>query len=588
MYLRHSTRRKGGKTHTYWRLVRSVRRGGKVVQETVANLGELDARGRAKAKALARQMTGRGQQRDFFEADAAADATIAVRLDQVRLERQRAFGGVWLGWTLWRALGLEELCEELLPPGRESVPWSVTAAVLVLARLCEPSSELHIAEDWYRKTALEDLFGLPAEKVYENRLYRALDQLLPHKEAIERHLKGRLGELFSLDYDLLLYDVTSTYFEGLANSNPMAQRGYSRDHRPDCKQVNIALVVTRGGIPLGYEVFAGNRTDVTTVEEIVESMEERYGRAERIWVMDRGMMSQDNIAWLNETERRYLIGTPRAEMKKWERELASEDDWHKVRDGIEVKICPGPDGEETFLLCRSADRQEKERAMHERFSARIETGLGSLGRRLERARRPLDRGTLERQIGRLLERNRRAAGRYQIRLVDDDGLASKLRLQWSVNEQWDGWARQSEGSYVLRTNVRDWTPEEMWKTYIQLWEVEAAFRMHKSELSIRPIWHQKEERVLAHILVCFLAYVLWKTLEQWQSRAGLGNSPRTILEEIGRIHSADVVLPLGDNSGREARIRCVIRPDRAQALLLDRLGLRLPERLKLRGPMAKM
>jgi hypothetical protein len=455
MYLRHSTRRKGGKTHTYWRLVRSVRRGGKVVQETVANLGELDAKGRAKAKALAREITGRGQQRDFFEADARIDATVAVRLDEVRLERQRAFGGVWLGWTLWRALGLDELCAELLPPGRESVPWSVTATVLVLARLCEPSSELHIAEDWYRKTALADLLGLPAEKVYENRLYRALDRLLPHKEAIERHLKARLGELFSLDYDLLLYDVTSTYFEGLATGNPLAQRGYSRDHRPDCKQVNIALVVTRGGIPLGYEVFAGNRTDVTTVEEIVEAMEARYGRAERIWVMDRGMMSQENIAWLNETERRYLIGTPRAEMKKWERELASEDDWHKVRDGIEVKLCPGPDGEETFLLCRSADRQEKERAMHARFSARIEAGLRSLGRRLERARRPLDRGTLERQIGRLLERNRRAAGRYQIRLVDDARLASTLRLHWSVHEQWDQWARQSEGSYVLRTNVRD-------------------------------------------------------------------------------------------------------------------------------------
>jgi len=317
-------------------------------------------------------------------------------------------------------------------------------------------------------------------------------------------------------------------------------------------------------------------------------MEERYGRAERIWVMDRGMMSQENIAWLSETGRRYLIGTPRAELKKWERELASQADWYKVRDGIEVKICPGPDGEETFLLCRSADRREKERAMHERFSARIEVGLERLGRRLERARRPLDRAALERQIGRLLERNRRAGGRYQIRLVEDHDLPSRLRLDWSAHAQWDEWARQSEGSYVLRTNVRDWTPETMWQTYIQLWEVEAAFRMHKSELSIRPIWHQKEERVLGHILVCFLAYVLWKTLEQWQSRAGLGNSPRTILEEIGRIHSADVVLPLGDLSGREVRIRCVIRPDRAQAVLLDRLGLRLPERLKLRGPMAEM
>jgi len=588
MYLRHATRRKGGKAHTYWRLVRSVRRGNKVVQETVAHLGELDAAGRAKAKALARQITGRGQQGEFFEAEVTTSETIPVRLDRVRLERQRTFGSVWLGWTLWRALGLERLCEELLPPGREAVPWSVTATVLVLARLCEPSSELHIAEDWYRKTALEDLLGLRAAQVDDNRLYRALDRLLPHKGAIEAHLKRRLGELFALDYDLLLYDVTSTYFEGLASANALAQRGYSRDHRPDCKQVNIALVVTHGGLPLGYEVFAGNRTDVTTVEEIVTTMEARYGRAERIWVMDRGMTSEANIAWLNATDRRYLIGMPRAELRKWERDLAAEHDWHQVREGIEVKRCAGHDGKETFLLCRSTERQAKERAMHERFAARIEAGLERLGHRLDRARRPLDRGALERQIGRLLERHRRAAGRYHIRLVDDARRASTLRLQWSVCEQWDQWACRSEGGYVLRTNVRDWTPEAMWKTYIQLWEVEAAFRMHKSELSIRPIWHQKEERVLAHILVCFLAYVLWKTLEQWQSRAGLGNSPRTILEEIGRIQSADVVLPVNDGSRREVRIRCVIRPDRAQALLLDRLGLRLPERLKLRGPIARM
>lgn len=297
MYLRHSTRHKGGKAHTYWRLVRSVRRGAKVFQETVAHLGELDAQGRAEAKALARQMTGRGDQHELFEAQAGTVQTISVRLDRVHLDRQRAFGGVWLGWTLWRSLGLDRLCEELLPRGRESVPWPVSAAVLVLARLCEPSSELHIAEDWYRATALIDLLGLAPEQVNEDRLYRALDRLLPHKEAIERHLKARLGELFALEYDLLLYDVTSTYFEGLVAGNGQAQRGYSRDHRPDCKQVNIALLVTRGGMPLGYEVFAGNTTDVTTVKKIAEGMEQRYGQAERIWVMDRGMVSQRNLAW---------------------------------------------------------------------------------------------------------------------------------------------------------------------------------------------------------------------------------------------------------------------------------------------------
>ena len=580
MYLRHSHVRTGGKTHTYWRLVRSVRRGRRVIQETVAQLGELDGQGRAKAKRLARTLTGRADQQELFEADPAEGVMAAVRVDRIRLEQSRAFGGVWLGWTLWRALGFDRLCEELLPRGREAVPWPVVATVLVLARLCEPSSELHIAETWYRGTALEDLLGLPQDLVNEDRLYRALDRLLPHKGAIETHLQERLGELFALDYELLLYDVTSTYFEGLAARNPQAQRGYSRDHRPDCKQVNIALVVTGEGMPLGYEVFAGNRTDVTTVEEIVETMEGRYGMAKRIWVMDRGMASRKNLAWLQARGCRYLIGTPRGELRRFEREIAAERDWQKVREGIEVKVCPSADGRETFLLCRSAERQEKEAAMHERFSARIVQGLDRLARRIERAKHPLDRSQIERQIGRLLGRNARAAARFHVALCDAPMQAAGVRLAYSENATWEKTARASEGCYLLRTNVSHWTPEAMWKTYIQLWEVEAAFRIHKSELTIRPIWHQKEERVQAHILVCFLAYVLWKTLEQWQARAGLGNSPRTILEEVGRIQSTDVVLPLAEDPSREIRIRCVIRPERDQAMLLDRLGLRLPERLR--------
>lgn len=581
MYLRHSTRRKDGKTHIYWRLVRSVRRNGKVVQETVAQLGELDAQGRAKARTLARTITGRVDQCELFEGDGVDETPVPIRLNRIRLERGRAFGDVWLGWTLWRALRLDEVCAGFLPEGREAIPWSVIAEVLVIARLCEPSSELHIAEDWYRKTALEDLLGLPAEKVDDHRLYRALDRLLPHKEAIEQHLKQRLGELFGIEYDLLLYDVTSTYFEGQAESNPLAQRGYSRDHRPDCKQVCIALVVTRSGIPLGYEVFPGNRVDVTTVEEIVETMESRYGLAQRIWVMDRGMTSAENIAWLQQSGRRYLIGTHRGDVRKWSRQIADARDWTTVREGIEVKLCSGPDGSETFLLCRSAERREKERAMHERFIIRIESGLESLARRVERSRIPLDRELIGRQIGRLLERNSRAAGRYQIRLLEEPTRPSKLRLAWSVEPEWEDWARSSEGCYILRTNIRDWTPETLWGTYIQLTDAEAAFRIHKSDLSLRPIWHQKAHRVQAHILVCFLAYVLWKTLEQWQCRAGLGNSPRTLLDELARIQSTDVVIPVADSSGRELRIRCVVRPDTAQAILLDRLGLRLPERLKI-------
>ncbi len=437
MYLRHSVRRKNGKKHIYWRLVRSVRRDGKVVQETVAQLGELDAEGRAKAKALARQITVRGDQRELFEEPVTGEATAKVRLDRIRLERGRSFGDVWLGWRLWQALRLEALCEELLPRGREQVPWSVMAAVLVIARLCEPSSELHIAQDWYRHTALEDLLGLPSDRINDDRLYRALDRLVPHKRAIEQHLVKRLGELFDLSYDLLLYDVTSTYFEGLAKRNPLAQRGHSRDHRPDCKQVCIALVVTREGMPLGYEVFAGNRVDVTTVEEIVETMEARYGIADRVWVMDRGMSSAENVAWLQESGRRYLIGAPKSELKKWSREIAEARDWRSVRDGVEAKLCAGPDGSETFLLCRSADRREKERAMHERFAKRIEARLESLGRRLERSRKRLDREAIGRQIGRILGQNSRAAGRYRIQVVNDPTRASGLRLAWSAQPEWD-------------------------------------------------------------------------------------------------------------------------------------------------------
>jgi len=586
MYLRHSTVRKDGKTHTYWRLVRSVRRNGKVVQETVAHLGELDVEGRLSARRLARQITGRGDQADLFEQATRAPQVLAVRLDQIRLERSRRFGDVWLSLILWRALGLEGLCRQLMPQGREEVAWADMAAVLVLARLCEPSSELHIAEDWYRTTALEDLLGISSERVNDDRLYRSLDRLLAHKRALEEHLRQRLGELFALEYDLLLYDVTSTYFEGLVERNPQAKRGYSRDHRPDCKQVLIALVVTRDGIPLAYEVFDGNRVDVTTVEEVVSTMESRFGLADRIWVMDRGMMSRSNVAWLQRTGRRYLLGAGRNELRRWREALSEEQGWLKVREGVEAKLVR--QGSETFVLCRSAERRQKESAMHERFSLRIEEGLQSLDRRLRKARRALDRSPLERQIGRLLQRNSRAAGRFVVKLVEDPSLPAKLRLEWETRSHWQEFQRSTEGCYILRTNVNDWPAETLWQTYVQLTQAEAAFRIQKTDLSIRPIWHQKQERVQAHIFVCFLAYVLWKTLELWQGQAGLGHSPRTILQELGRLESADVVLPTAESPSREIRLRCVVRPDKAQATLLDRLGLRLPERLRIPAPAVKM
>src|SRR5438445_1175443 len=585
MYLRHTIRKKDGKVHRYWCLVRSVRVGRRVIQQTVAHLGELDEHGRIEARALARRLIGAPEQAQLFD-DGSEHMTVPVRLKGIRIERSRRFGDVYLALALWRGTGLAELCERLLPAGKERISWAKMAAVLVAARLCEPSSELHIAEDWYRRTALSDLLQLEDDQVSKDRLYRALDHLILHKEALEAHLSRRCGELFAVQNEVLLYDVTSTYFEGLAEANRLARRGHSRDHRPDCKQVCLALVVTREGMPLGYEVFAGNRTDVTTVEEIVEAMEARYGLAQRIWVMDRGMTSEDNLEWLRQTGRRYLVGTPKSELKKWAGALAEGRDWQAVRDGIEAKQCVGPDGLETFVLIRSVERREKERAMHERFARRIEDGLTRLGERLRRARRALDVRRLERQLGRLLERNQRAAGRYVIDFVPDPTHPAGVRLDWSARPEWDDWARWSEGCYVLRTNVPDWSPDELWRTYIQLTDAEAAFRIQKSELGIRPVWHQRADRVQAHILVCFLAYVLWKTLEQWQRRAGLGQSPRTIFDELRRIQSTDVVLPTED--GREIRLRCVVRPDAAQAALLDRLGLDLPQRLRVPPPVAQI
>src|SRR3990172_1759949 len=357
MYLRPCYRRKNGKRHAYWALMESYRTERGPRQRVVAYLGQLDERGRLGVKAAA-EGRRRSRQKRLF--DDVQPQWIEVDASRVRVENCRDFGGPWLGLELVRRLELQEFLRRTIPEGREKIPWSSMALVLVLCRLCNPSSELHIAEHFYAQSVLAELLGVPAEKVNEQRLYRALDALLPHKEALEVFLKERLGELFGLEYDLLLYDVTSTYFEGEAKGNPLAERGYSRDHRPDCKQVCIGLVVSRCGMPLGYEVFAGNRTDVTTVEEIVETMERRYGRADRIWVMDRGMVSKENIAFLQHGKRQYIVGTPKSMLKRFERELPGED-WHTIRDGLEVKLCPTPDGEETFVLVAAAIAARKRR-----------------------------------------------------------------------------------------------------------------------------------------------------------------------------------------------------------------------------------
>src|SRR5436309_150957 len=411
MYLRHTTIRKDGKVHRYWRVVRSVRVGRRVIQQTVAQLGELDERGRIEARSLSRRLIGVPEQAPLFD-EGSEHVTVPVRLKGVRIERSRRFGDVYLALALWRGVGLEELCERLLPNGKERIAWSKIAAVLVAARFCEPSSELHIAEDWYRRTALCDLLQLGDEEVNKDRLYRGLDHLLEHKAELEAHLSKRCGELFAVQNEVLLYDVTSTYFEGQAKGNPQAQRGYSRDHRPDCKQVCIALVVSFDGFPLGYEVFAGNTHDSRTLQTIVATMEARHGVLGRVWIGDRGMASAGNLAWLRQTGRRYIIGAPKSELKKFAAVLAATDGWRSVQEGVAVKLTTHPETGETVILCRSEDRRSKERAMHDKFSARIETALARLAGRIEGAKTPLDPAKVNRQIGRILQENQRAAARF--------------------------------------------------------------------------------------------------------------------------------------------------------------------------------
>ena len=569
MYLRRCYRKKQNQRHAYWALVESYRTARGPRQRVVAYLGEMDEGGRIGVQQAAQPQV---EQAKLFEK--VEPEWVEVDLKRVRVECARQFGGVWLGYELLQRLGLIQFLAEQLAIGREDIPWATMAVVLVLARWCDPSSELHLAEQGYESMALADVLGVPADKVNRDRLYRTLDRILPHKDTLEKHLKQRLGELFQIEYDLLLYDVTSTYFEGEGEKNPQAQRGYSRDRRPDCKQVNIALVVSRQGLPLGYEIFAGHRNDATTVEEIVNAIENKYGKAGRIWVMDRGMTSEDNVEFLKQGGRRYILGTPKSMLKRFERELLSQE-WKQVHAGLEVGLCPAPTGEEVFILCRSAERQEKEKAIHERFERRIEEGL----RRIQAGcgKRKGSPTQVAQRVGRLLGENSRAAKLFEVTVeADANGWG---QLKWRKLESWREWARISEGCYLLRSNVTDWSGEDLWRAYIQLTEAEAAFRVHKSDLQLRPVWHQTEKRVQAHILVCFLAYVLWKTLAQVCRHAGMGDDPRTVFAQLRQIQLVEVVLPT--RAGVELRKRCISRPTEHQAILLQRLGLQLPESLEM-------
>ena len=588
MFLRRNRKKHKGEDYDYWTLVESVRTEQGPRQRVVATIGKLpglDASGRAGWEHIAGLLDGKIRPADLFAlppADPPDWATIDTR--GVRVERLRRFGDVFVGLALWRRLRLDTFFGEEMTPGREAIAWSTVACILTLARFCAPSSELQIADFWYGKTALDDLLGVAPDQVNDDRLYRGLDALLPHKDKLFRHLQRVYGDFFGLTFDLLLYDVTSTFFEGQAKTNPQAKRGYSRDSRPDCVQVCIALVVTPEGLPLAYEVFDGNRTDVTTVGEIVETMRKKYGQERRTWVMDRGMVSEDNLEDLRKTGASYLVGTPKSMLRQFERPLLEETDWTRIQGDVEVKLCPGPDGtRETFVLCRSPLRREKEKAMRSRQAEALQEALEKLQAATRAESRALrDRGKAERRVGRLLGRYTRAAHVFEVAVdeIDDpqDPKRKRLSVQIGRKTELAEWAAHSDGCYLLRTNLEGRDAAELWKTYIGLTQIEDSFRIAKHDLGLRPIFHHTQDRTQAHILVCFLSLVLWRTLQHWMESSGLGTAPRKLLEEMGEVRSLDVVLPTG--AGTDLRLRTVSRPEKHLAILLDRLGLILPGRAK--------
>jgi hypothetical protein len=596
MFLRRYGRTKDGKVHTYFALVESVRTDAGPRQHVVAHLGELnyDEERRWQRTVIFYNRQGDTEQLRLFPDDDDIPLPddpdiVRVRLREVGWANARRFGDVWLARWLWQYLGLDRIVERHVPQGKETIRPADIVAIEVINRLCQPCSEFALAEHWYASTALDDLLGIPNEAVTKDRLYRTLDGLLKAQVPIENDLKDRFGSLFQLQYDLLLYDLTSSYFEGLAEENDLAQRGYSRDHRSDCKQIVIALVVTRDGFPLAHQTFAGNTRDLSTVKHIVNTIEARFGKSERVWVMDRGMIDEESLAFLSEPGRRYLLSTKRHALNEFQSELASPG-WQRLPDNADIEVKLRMRDDVHYLLARSKPRRAKERAMRRRQRRGLAQALKKLYARVSTGRLKKRDKILE-AIGRLKERFPKAHPFVTIRV----GVTHRqFTYVWNVVKFKD--ALRRDGAYLLRSNQAGWSAQEFWETYIQLTVVERAFRVLKTNLLLRPIWHHYSGRTQAHVFICILAYALWKTLDHLAKRAGLMTlihkpdprrgtaapkprpmTPEVILRELSRIQMGDIHLPTTD--GRQLVLRRVARPHGEAQRILTSLGLKLPERL---------
>jgi len=577
MFLRQHGRIKDGKQHSYWSVVETVRTADGPRQRTLCYLGELNGSAHARWQKTVEVFNEQGEstQLKLFpsEAEAPDDANVArVLVKKVRVERTRRFGDCYLGLELWKRLQLDEFLAQPMDGDDADVPWSRVAAVLAINRLCDPGSELAVEQHWYPSTALEDLLHIEKGKINDTRLYRCLDHLLPLKTQIEQHLKQRYGELFQAEFDVLLYDLTSTYVEGMAEENSMMKRGYSRDHRPDCEQLVLALIVNPEGFPFSYELFDGNRADVTTLKTILRTVERKHGKARRVWIFDRGVVSEENLATVRQHGGQYLVGTSRSKLKQFEAELL-KDDFEKIRSDVEVKHIPIPGGEETYILCRTAGRKEKEKAIRSRFATKIEKALRGLEQRIAEGKLK-DRFKMERNLGRIQATHPQVADLYDMAVEE---TKQGTRLVWRQKPEQQQWLEAREGAYLLRANLTADSAAELWKKYIQLTEVEAAFRTLKSELAIRPLFHQLEKRVKAHVLVAFLGYALLVTLKHLLKRTDSEYSPAKALKRLSELHSVDIVLPTVE--GREIWLRRISKLDEDQQKIFHQLQLQLPERL---------
>jgi Transposase DDE domain len=596
MFLRRYTRSKDAKTHTYYALVESVRTDAGPRQRTVAYLGELnhDQERRWQRTIVFYNRQGDAQQLRLFpdneEVVLPDDPDVArIRLGCVGWTNARRFGDIWLALWLWRYLGLDEIVARHVPQGKETIRPGDIVALEVINRLCQPCSEFALAEHWYAATGLEELLGVPASAVTKDRLYRTLDPLRLAQEKIENDLKERFGTLFQLDYNLLLYDLTSTYFEGLAEENDLARRGYSRDQRSDCQQVVVALVVTREGFPLAHQTLAGNTRDLQTVQRIVATIEERFGKTNRVWVMDRGMISADSLAFLSAPGRRYLLAARRDALKPFQAELR-QPGWQRLPDNPDVDVKLLKRQRVHYLLARSKPRRHKERAIRRRQRRGLAKALKQLHARVAKGRLK-NRDKILEAIGRLKGRYPKAAPFVNLSVGT---TPVSLTYTWCVAKFKEALVR--DGAYLLRSNQAGWSAQEFWETYMQLTVVERAFRVLKSNLLLRPIWHHYSGRTQAHVFVCVLAYALWKTLDHLAKRAGLQTlihkpdphrrpaapkprpmTPEVILRELAKVQLGDILLET--TTGQKLALRRVARPDEEQQRILNALGLELPERL---------